>query len=108
MSFFATKARCVTGRMIQKRFPVQPKAVAIAPALHWRHHMDKELYAAAGFALALIVSAILGHFFTGFVLGLAGGYSIADRGEMVRSVWTKLHPHLHAALSRARALAGSK
>ncbi len=70
--------------------------------------MDKELYAAAGFALALIVSAILGHFFTGFLLGLACGYSIADRGEMVRSVWTKLHPHLDAALSRAKALAGGK
>jgi hypothetical protein len=87
---------------------VQPEAVAVASALHWRHHMDKELYAAAGFGLALIVSAILGQFFTGLLLGMVGGYSIADKGVMVRSVWTKLHPHLDAALSRAKALAGSK
>ncbi len=70
--------------------------------------MDKELYAAAGFGLALIVSAVIGHFFTGLLLGLVGGYSIADKGETLRSVWTKLHPHIDAAFTRAKALANSK
>jgi hypothetical protein len=60
-----------------KRSPVQPEAVAVASALHWRHHMDKEFYAAAGFVLALIVSAILGQFFTGLVLG--PGRRLLDR-----------------------------
>ncbi len=66
--------------------------------------MDKELYAAAGFVLALIVSSIIGQFFSGVVIGLVIGYSIADKGEMLTAVWTKLHPYIDAAFVRAKAL----
>lgn len=68
--------------------------------------MDKELYALAGFVFALVVSSIIGQFFSGIVIGLAAGYSIADKGVMATSVWTKLHPHIDAAFARAKLLAG--
>jgi len=70
--------------------------------------MDKEYYALAGFVLALIVSSIIGQFFSGVVIGLVAGYSICDKGAMVSSIWTKLHPHVETAFARAKLLAGGK
>jgi hypothetical protein len=70
--------------------------------------MDKELYAAAGFLFALIVSAIIGQFFSGVVVGVLVGYSICDKGVMAQQVWTKLRPHVDTAFARAKVLAGVK
>ncbi|MFZ1106845.1 MAG: hypothetical protein WAN43_00670 [Rhodomicrobium sp.] len=70
--------------------------------------MDKELYPAAGLALALVVATFIGQFFAGIVIGVAAGYTIADKGAMATAIWTKLRPHLDAAVAQARLLAGAK
>ncbi len=70
--------------------------------------MDKEYYALAGFVFALIVSLIIGQFFTGVVVGLVVGYSISDKGAMASSVWAKLQPHISTALAGAKMIAGVK
>ncbi|MFZ1107791.1 MAG: hypothetical protein WAN43_05530 [Rhodomicrobium sp.] len=70
--------------------------------------MDKELSVAAGLVLALVVASFIGQFFAGVVIGVAAGYSIADRGAMAAAIWTKLRPHLDAAATQAKRLAGPK
>jgi hypothetical protein len=70
--------------------------------------MEKEHYALGGFAFALIVSLILGPFFSGVVIGVVAGYSIADKGAMASSVWEKVHPHVSTALQGAKLIAGIK
>lgn len=70
--------------------------------------MDKELYPAAGLALALVVATFVSQFFAGVVIGVVAGYSIADRGAMATAIWTKLRPHLDAAVAQARQFAGAK
>ena len=50
--------------------------------------MNKGLYALAGVIFALVISSIIGQFFSGLVLGLLIGYSISDKGEMLTVVWT--------------------
>jgi hypothetical protein len=84
-------------------------AAAIAVALRLgRCNMEKEYAALGGFGFALIVSLILGQFFSGIVIGVAIGYSIADKGEMASQVWTKVHPHVASALQGAKLIAGIK
>jgi hypothetical protein len=70
--------------------------------------MNKGLYALAGVIFALVVSSIIGPFFSGLAIGLVIGYSICDKGEMLTAVWTKLHPHIDAAFRRLILLAGMK
>ncbi len=70
--------------------------------------MDKELSAAAGLALALVVATFIGPFFAGIVIGVAAGYTIADKGAMAAAIWTKARPHLDAAATQAKRLAGAK
>jgi hypothetical protein len=69
--------------------------------------MNKGLYALAGVIFALVVSSIIGQFFSGLVIGLVIGYSICDKGEMLTAVWTKLHPYLDIAFARLILIAGS-
>jgi len=45
--------------------------------------MNKGLYALAGGIFALVVSSIIGQFFSGLVIGLVIGYSICDKGQML-------------------------
>ena len=70
--------------------------------------MNKGLYALAGVIFALVVSSIIGQFFSGLVIGLAIGYSICDKGEMLTAVWTKVHPHIDKVFARLIQLAGVK
>ena len=70
--------------------------------------MNKGLYALAGVIFALVVSSIIGQFFSGLVIGLVIGYSICDKGEMLTAVWTKLHPHIDMVFARLILLAGLK
>ncbi len=70
--------------------------------------MNKGLYALAGVIFALVVSSIIGPFFSGLAIGLAIGYSIADKGEMLTVVWTKVHPYIDMAFARLILLAGLK
>ena len=70
--------------------------------------MNKGLYALAGVVFALVVSSIIGPFFSGLSIGLAIGYSIADRGEMLTVVWTKVHPYIDMAFARLILSAGLK
>ena len=56
--------------------------------------MNKGLYALAGVIFALVVSSIIGQFFSGLLIGLVIGYSICDKGEMLTVVWTRLHPYI--------------
>jgi hypothetical protein len=70
--------------------------------------MEKEHYLLGGFGLALIVSLILGQFFSGIVIGIVVGYSIADKGVLASSVWEKVHPHVSTALQGAKLIAGIK
>jgi hypothetical protein len=70
--------------------------------------MNKGLYALAGVIFALVVSAIIGPFFSGLAIGLAIGYSIADKGEMLTAVWMKVHPHIDRAFARLMPLLGLK
>jgi hypothetical protein len=70
--------------------------------------MNKGLYALGGVIFALVVSSIIGPFFSGLVIGLVIGYSICDKGEMLTAVWTKLHPYIDAAFTRLILLAGVK
>ncbi len=70
--------------------------------------MNKGLYALAGVIFALVVSSIIGQFFSGLVIGLVIGYSIADRGEMLTVIWTKVHPYIDMAFARLILLAGLK
>ncbi len=69
--------------------------------------MNKGLYALAGVIFALVVSAIIGPFFSGLALGLVIGYSISDKGELLTSVWAKLHPYIDLAFARLMQLVGS-
>ena len=41
--------------------------------------MNKGLYALAGVIFALVVSSIIGQFFSGLLIGLVIGYSICDK-----------------------------
>ncbi len=70
--------------------------------------MNKGLYALAGVIFALVVSSIIGPFFSGLAIGLAIGYSIADKGEMLTAVWTRVHPYIDMAFARLILLAGLK
>jgi hypothetical protein len=70
--------------------------------------MNKGLYALAGVIFALVVSSIIGPFFSGLAIGLAIGYSIADKGEMLTVVWTRVHPYIDMAFARLIHLAGLK
>ena len=70
--------------------------------------MNKGLYALAGVIFALVVSSIIGQFFSGLVLGLLIGYSISDKGEMLTAVWTRVHPYIDLAFARLSILAGLK
>ncbi len=70
--------------------------------------MNKGLYALAGVFFALVVTSIIGQFFSGLVLGLVIGYSICDKGELLTMVWTRLHPHIDMAFARLITLAGLK
>ncbi len=70
--------------------------------------MNKGLYALAGVIFALVVSSIIGPFFSGLAIGLAIGYSIADKGEMLTAVWTRVHPYIDMAFARFLLLAGLK
>ena len=70
--------------------------------------MNKGLYALAGVIFALVVSSIIGQFFSGLVIGLVIGYSICDKGEMLTVVWTKVHPYIDMAFARLILLAGLK
>ncbi len=70
--------------------------------------MNKGLYALAGVIFALVVSSIIGPFFSGLAIGLAIGYSIADKGEMLTVVWTRVHPYIDMAFARLILLAGLK
>ena len=70
--------------------------------------MNKGLYALAGVIFALVVSSIIGPFFSGLGIGLAIGYSICDKGELLTAVWTKLHPHIDRVFARIILLAGLK
>jgi hypothetical protein len=70
--------------------------------------MNKGLYALAGVIFALVVSSIIGQFFSGLVIGLVIGYSICDKGEMLTAVWTKLQPHIDMVFARLIHLAGLK
>jgi len=68
--------------------------------------MNKGLYALAGVIFALVVSSIIGQFFSGLAIGLVIGYSICDKGEMLTAVWTKVHPYIDIAFARLILLAG--
>ncbi len=70
--------------------------------------MNKGLYALAGVIFALVVSSIIGQFFSGLVIGLVIGYSICDKGEMLTAVWTRVHPYIDMAFARLILLAGLK
>ena len=70
--------------------------------------MNKGFYALAGVIFALVVSSIIGLFFSGLGIGLAIGYSICDKGEMLTAVWTKVHPHIDRVFARLILLAGLK
>ena len=70
--------------------------------------MNKGLYALAGVIFALVVSSIIGQFFSGLVIGLVIGYSICDKGEMATVVWTRVHPYIDMAFARLLLLAGLK
>jgi hypothetical protein len=70
--------------------------------------MNKGLYALAGVIFALVVSSIIGQFFSGLVIGLVIGYSICDKGDMLTAVWTRLHPYIDMAFARLILLAGLK
>ena len=70
--------------------------------------MNKGLYALAGVIFALVVSSIIGQFFSGLVIGLVIGYSICDKGDMLTAVWTKVHPYIDMAFARLILLAGLK
>jgi hypothetical protein len=70
--------------------------------------MNKGLYALAGVIFALVTYSIIGPFFSGLGIGLAIGYSICDKGEMLTAVWTKLHPHIDRVFARLIVLAGLK
>ena len=70
--------------------------------------MNKGLYALAGVIFALVVSSIIGQFFSGLMIGLVIGYSICDKGEMATAVWTKLHSHIDMVFARLILLAGLK
>jgi len=70
--------------------------------------MNKGLYALAGVIFALVVSSIIGQFFSGLVIGLVIGYSICDKGQMLTVVWTRLHPYIDMAFARLILLAGLK
>ncbi|MFZ1108750.1 MAG: hypothetical protein WAN43_10460 [Rhodomicrobium sp.] len=70
--------------------------------------MEKEHYLLGGLGLALIVSLIIGQFFSGIVIGVVVGYSIADKGVLASSVWEKVHPHVSTALHGAKLIAGIK
>jgi hypothetical protein len=70
--------------------------------------MNKGLYALAGVIFALVVSAIIGPFFSGLVIGLVIGYSICDKGEMLTVVWTRAHPYIDMAFTRLILIAGLK
>jgi hypothetical protein len=70
--------------------------------------MNKGLYALAGVIFALVSYSIIGPFFSGLGIGLAIGYSICDKGEMLTAVWTKLHPHIDKVFARLIQLAGLK
>jgi hypothetical protein len=70
--------------------------------------MDKELLTAAGFVLALVVASFVGPFFAGVVIGVAVGYSIADRGAKTAAIWIKLRPQIRAAIAGTKRLAGWK
>lgn len=70
--------------------------------------MNKGLYALAGVIFALVVSSIIGPFFSGLGTGLAIGYSICDKGEMLTAVWTKVHPGIDKVFARLILLAGLK
>jgi len=70
--------------------------------------MNKGLYALAGVIFALVVSAIIGPFFSGLAIGLVIGYSICDKGELLTAMWAKLHPYIDLAFARLNQLAGGK
>jgi hypothetical protein len=70
--------------------------------------MNKGLYALAGVIFALVVSSIIGPFFSGLAIGLVIGFSICDKGEMLTAVWMKLHPHIDVIFARLFLLAGLK
>ena len=70
--------------------------------------MNKGLYALAGVISALVVSSIIGQFFSGLVIGLVIGYSICDKGEMLTVIWTRVHPYIDMAFARLILLAGLK
>ena len=70
--------------------------------------MNKGLYALAGVIFALVLSSIIGPFFSGLALGLLIGYSISDKGEMLTAVWTRVHPYIDLAFARLIILAGLK
>ncbi len=70
--------------------------------------MNKGLYALAGVIFALVVSAIIGPFFSGLAIGLVIGYSICDKGELLTAVWAKLHPYIDLAFARLIQLVGGK
>jgi hypothetical protein len=70
--------------------------------------MNKGLYALAGVIFALVVSSIIGQFFSGLVIGLVIGYSICDKGQMLTVIWTRVHPYIDMAFARLILLAGLK
>jgi hypothetical protein len=70
--------------------------------------MNKGLYALAGVIFALVVSSIIGQFFSGLVIGLVIGYSICDKGQMLTVIWTRVHPYIDMAFARVILLAGLK
>ena len=70
--------------------------------------MNKGLYALAGVIFALVVSSIIGPFFSGLVIGLVIGYSICDKGDMLTVVWMRVHPYIDMAFARLILLAGLK
>ncbi len=70
--------------------------------------MNKGLYALAGVIFALVAYSIIGPFFSGLAIGLAIGYSIADKGEVLTAVWMKVHPHMDKVFARLILLAGLK
>ena len=70
--------------------------------------MNKGLYALAGVIFALVVSSIIGQFFSGLVIGLVIGYSLCDKGQMLTLVWAKVHPYIDMVFARLIVLAGLK
>ena len=69
--------------------------------------MNKGLYALAGVIFALVVSSIIGQFFSGLVIGLVIGYS-CDKGQMLTVIWARVHPYIDMAFARLILLAGLK